>query len=166
MIITRIHIYIAVILMIVAMLLLNNGCNRKDRKLPDYILDKQQMISLITDIHLTESALAQKQSQGAVVTDMALVYYDSLLVKHSVTKAQIDSSLLYYSRRPELFEDIYRQVITQLSKKENEIAEKKDQQSDTLALQQPEPPPEPENDTTKHVKPDTIHESIREQPMY
>lgn len=163
---TRIPKYTVVILLFALLLSLNNGCNRKDHNLQDYILDKEQMISLITDIHLAESALAHKQSQGVVVSDMALVYYDSLLVKHSVTKTQIDSSLLYYSRRPKVFEDIYSQVITQLSKKENEIAEKKDQQPDSTALQQSETPFEPDKDTSEHVKPDTIHQPIRKQPMY
>jgi len=144
---------------IVLVSLISIACKNSNKELPDYVLGREAMIDVITDIHLIEAALAKKQNKGLLAFDLAEIYYDSLYAKYSISKAEIDSSIAYYSRRPEIFDAIYVKVITNLSKKESEI----ELESDTTQVvpDYEEPLSEPE----EAFEPEPGREIRVEQPL-
>jgi len=85
-----------------------------------YVLDQAAMIEVLTDIHLIEVALVGKQQQGIQAFDISQIYYDSLFAKHNISKQILDSSLVYYSLRPDVMERVYAEVITRISKRQSE----------------------------------------------
>lgn len=107
---------------------------RLESELPPDALNKNTMIDLLTDIHLIEATLAQKQVKGVLVFDIAEIYYDSLFAKYSIQKAQLDSSIAYYSRNPDIYENIYTEVITNLSKIESAQSQILEQDSLNLLI--------------------------------
>jgi hypothetical protein len=109
------------------------SCNNNSSELPEYVLDQETMAMVLTDIHLIEASLQKKQNKGLLAFDLAEIYYDTLVRKYSITRLQIDSSMVYYSRYPEIYDAIYTNVITNLSKKENEITESPKTVSDISA---------------------------------
>jgi hypothetical protein len=109
------------ILLCLAVFMFATACKRRDADLPEYVLDRETMTAVLTDIHLIESALKEKQNQGLLAFELSEIYFDSLCAKYDISRTQIDSSIAYYSRRPEIFDAIYVKVITNLSKKESEI---------------------------------------------
>lgn len=117
---------------------------RLEPELPPDALNTNTMIDLLTDIHLIEATLTQKQAQGLLAFDFAEIYYDSLFVKYDIQKAQFDSSIAYYSRNPDAYEEIYAVVITNLSKIESAQGHIADQHSESLLIIEPEVEEEPE----------------------
>lgn len=110
---------------LLAVLLGGSSCNNNSKsKLPAYVLDQETMAGIITDMHLIEAILAQKQISGELVLDSAQVYYDSLFATYDIQRKHLDSSFVYYGSHPELLDAIYTQVITRLSKKEVQSIEK------------------------------------------
>jgi len=102
-------------------------------ELPPYVLDKETIEKVLTDVHLIEAALLRKQSQGLLAFDLAEIYYDSLFQKHGINKQNFDSTVAYYSRNPIELEEIYKNVITNLSRIEGE-KDKREGMQDTMRI--------------------------------
>jgi hypothetical protein len=98
------------------------SCGDKDEEseLPAYVIDRNKLTAIITDMHLVEAALVEKQHQGALSFDLSEIYFDTLFAKYSVTRMQLDSSIAHYSRNPAVLDAIYVNVITNLSKIQSE----------------------------------------------
>jgi len=111
------------------------SCGRPARRteLPPYVMDKETIEKVLTDLHLIEAVLIRKQSQGLMAFDLAEIYYDSLFKKHGVSKQQFDSTIAFYSRNPGELDEIYKNVITNLSRLESEEG-KSDGVPDTLTI--------------------------------
>lgn len=93
---------------------------------PDYVLDEQQMTTLLTDIHRAEGLLEAQKSQYDEVEQQQAVMA-AVLVKHQVTRAQYDSSLIWYSQNLKQLIRVYARVKSNLEQEaeqwENIIAE-------------------------------------------
>lgn len=71
------------------------------------IMSKREMRLFLTDLHLLEGVFS---ADYTIDDDEKLYYYHALFLKHGITKAQFDSSLVYYTRNPKMFERIYTRV--------------------------------------------------------
>jgi hypothetical protein len=83
--------------------LLQFACSNR----PDDILSRSEMKSFLTDLHLLEGVFL---SDVTISEDDKILYYQALFQKHGISKAQFDSSLVYYTRNPKVFERIYTGV--------------------------------------------------------
>ncbi len=93
---------------IVTMLILA-ACNG----VPDGVLDKDEMASLLADIHKGESAIDVNYSQFDS-DSMKRVVRQSVYRAHNVTQAEVDSSYSYYGHHIEDYLEVYDKVIAQL----------------------------------------------------
>lgn len=88
---------------------------------PRGILHSWEMRALLYDLHRTDALLqisgVQYQSE-----DIRNLYYAEILEKHGVTQAQFDSSLVWYTAHPQLFDKIYPKVVVRLMNEEQEFA--------------------------------------------
>lgn len=92
-----------------AALLLAAACSG----VPDGVLDKEDMASLMADIHKGESAIAL--SDGRFYSDsMRYVVRKSIYDAHGVTAEEVDSSLRYYAHHIEDYQEVYDMVIEKL----------------------------------------------------
>jgi hypothetical protein len=96
----RISLYIALILVL-------TGCR------PKGILHSWEMRSLLYDLHRTDALLVISGAQHEN-TGVRNIYYAEVLEKHGVTQAQFDSSLVWYTAHPQLFDKIYPKVVARL----------------------------------------------------
>lgn len=93
------------------------GCTQ----LPDEVLDKDDMVDLLVDIHKGESVVDIQR--GAYSNDsLKKVVKQSILLKHGVTQAQLDSSFVWYGNHIEDYLKIYDEVIKVL---EDELKQSK-----------------------------------------
>lgn len=83
-----------------------SGCHRQR-------LSQRQMIGVLTDMHRLEGILqisgVQREDEEEVQT-----YYDAVLAEHHTTRAQFDSSLVWYTNHPQRFNKIYPYVLKNL----------------------------------------------------
>lgn len=93
---------VAVCLLSVLTVLLS-GCR------PRGILHSGEMRRILADLHKTDGLVQTLNLQYG--HDEALnIYYAQVLEKHGVTQAQFDSSLVWYTAHPVLFDKIYPKV--------------------------------------------------------
>ena len=95
------------------------ACNEAVETIPDNVLSKEDMVSVMVDIQLIEAALSINQSEEAKET--AYYNYDSVLKQHNLSKEKFDESFKYYSEHPELMEQIYEEMLSELSKRQAEV---------------------------------------------
>lgn len=80
---------------------------------PKGILSSKQMEDLLVDLHTTE-ALLQVKGYTYGHDEQVRGYYLAVLEAHHTTQAQFDSSLVWYTANPTIFDKIYPNVIERL----------------------------------------------------
>lgn len=76
---------------------------------PDGVLSARKMRRVLTDMHVLEGVIGTKYP--GIPEREQVYYYQSIFLKHGVTKAEFDSSLVYYTKNPKAFERIYTRVV-------------------------------------------------------
>lgn len=110
-------------------MLLLAACNSR----PDGVMSKSEMVDFLTDLHKLDGALATN-GIGSAQDRENVYYYNALLKKHEITKANFDSSLVWYSKNPKNFEKIYAQVIENLTEFDKEVKSGKFNPVDSATL--------------------------------
>jgi hypothetical protein len=101
------------------LLLLYTSCQRDEAE----VLGRGKMREVLVDIHLLEGIFSVKQTP---LTEREQVYYyEALFRKHKVSRADFDSSLVYYTRKPKTFERLYTRVIADLNTLNQEVLDGK-----------------------------------------
>jgi len=109
---------------IAVLLVLASACKPKSEfevdeamlnSVPDSVLSVEQMISIMTDVHLAE-AWAQENKKDTIPTDVRLkTYYATIFSMHQVEAEKYNSSFKYYANDPVLMNHIYTKVVEQLN---------------------------------------------------
>jgi len=73
------------------------------------------MREVLVDLHKTD-ALLQLSGLQYGHDEAANIYYAMTLERHGVTQAQFDSSLVWYTAHPQLFDKIYPKVLKELQR--------------------------------------------------
>ena len=82
---------------------------------PSKYIQPGDMEDILYDYHIAQ-AMADDESQDNTNRDFnQTLYFAAVLEKHGVTKADFDSSLVYYYIRADRFNDIYKRVVKRLS---------------------------------------------------
>jgi len=147
--------FISFAVVLFALLLLWASCGEKDEKsdLPAYVIDRKTLTAILTDMHLVEAALVEKQQQGEMSFELSEIYYDTLLAKYLVTRMQLDSSIKHYSRNPAVLDAIYVNVITNLSKIQSEPLKSKETEHEFPLEPEPEADEESEAAPEEEIEP-------------
>ena len=80
---------------------------------PDGVLSSNKMVIVMTDLHRLDGVL-QVKSYLHGQKDEEAAYYDAVLSKHGVTRAEFDSSLVWYTHHPQRFNKLYPRVLKNL----------------------------------------------------
>ncbi len=73
------------------------------------VLSAGKMVSVLTDLHRMDGMLQVKGITRLSKED-EIAYYDAVLASHDVTRAQFDSSLVWYTMHPQRFNKLYPRV--------------------------------------------------------
>ena len=85
-------------------------------QVPDKIIQPGKMEDILYDYHLAQAMAIYQQSSSEEKRDYdRTLYFAAVLEKHGVTRADFDSSLVYYYTRADCFTDIYKHVTERLS---------------------------------------------------
>jgi len=107
-------------------LLLLTSCVQPPReKVPANIINPDDMVKIYRDIHLTDAYIANQKLRINIDYIKINGYYNSITEKYGYSRTKIDSSMNYYSHHPELMNEIYDIVLTDLSKMEDTVGTKK-----------------------------------------
>lgn len=81
---------------------------------PKGILHSWEMRNVLIDLHKTDALLQISGVQNSE-SEVKAIYYAQVLEKHGITQAEFDSSLVWYTAHPQLFDKIYPKVMAQLT---------------------------------------------------
>lgn len=83
--------------------------------IPKQYLQPDEMENLLYDYHVAQALARQEWQTEDERNYNQSLYFDAVLEKHHITKAQFDSSMVYYYTRADRFEDVYKRVSKRLS---------------------------------------------------
>ena len=107
--------------------MLLSGCS----KTPNYVISESDMADLMVDIYKAEVIL--ENNPGNYRDDsLKMTLRQSVMMKHGVTQAQLDTSLIWYSHNLDVYKEVYKDIISQLEDEQRELS-KSDFTSVTIA---------------------------------
>ena len=80
---------------------------------PRGVLSNREMRNVLYDLHRADGAIQVAGYNYSHDQEVA-GYYKNVLDKHGITQAQFDSSLVWYTDNPQIFNKIYPKVIERL----------------------------------------------------
>ncbi|MCF8232796.1 MAG: DUF4296 domain-containing protein [Bacteroidales bacterium] len=118
----------AVIFVLLGFFLIMGACDR-DKDSPEYrIVEKDEMVDVMVDVHLVEAALRNKKLSGDSLKKLTNNYYQNLFDKHNISRRDFDSSFAYYEDNVGELNKIYEKVIEGLNKKQRKLEQIKKEQ--------------------------------------
>lgn len=107
------------LVMFIAITALATGCSpvgeKKSVRVPDHIISPDSMVSLITDLQITEATLREYKRLGQEDDTRNKAFMAEVFAKHQVTPQHYDSSTAWYEQHLELYQQIYTDVVTRIS---------------------------------------------------
>jgi len=100
------------------------ACEQKEEK-PDFLWEEDRFVEVLTEFQITESIIRlgyHRFPDSSYATDSI---YAALYQELGVTEAEFDSNYHYHIKDPEKMAKLYEQVITRLSERSAEAAQKK-----------------------------------------
>ena len=83
-------------------------------KTPRQYIQPDDMEDILVEYHVAKAMAMQKAQRDMSRSYQTALYIDAVLAKYGVSKAQFDSSLVYYYTRADRFEPIYKRVSERL----------------------------------------------------
>lgn len=80
---------------------------------PRGVLSTREMRDVLYDLHRTDGAVQIAGYNYSHDAELAACY-KAVLDKHGITQAQFDSSLVWYTDNPQIFNKVYPRVVTRL----------------------------------------------------
>lgn len=87
----------------------------------DYILSEKKIVRVIIDMHIADAIQTDRNMKVLIDDFKSIDFYKSVFEKHNITKEQFDSSIHYYTKRPEEYQRIYEKVFSEMSKMESDL---------------------------------------------
>ena len=100
---------------IVFVLILEAASCSDSNKVPEYVIEQGKFVEILTDFQKAESIirLGYHRYQDSVIPNDSV--YNAVFRKYNITKADFDTNYNYYANQPEVFEEMYDEVIVNLS---------------------------------------------------
>jgi hypothetical protein len=81
---------------------------------PDSLISRSQMVRILTDVHLTEAALAYIRTKEKSDKDLSGDYYNAVFSKYKISRKNFESNFDYYKRDQDGLIKMYEDVILNL----------------------------------------------------
>ena len=93
------------------------ACGNAEKNPASTVLTEEEMVHIMTDIHLLEGARIADRVMGDTVK--LSHYYEKLYGKYELTEEAFKESFRYYTEHPKEFDRIYEKVIEALNELES-----------------------------------------------
>lgn len=108
--------------------------NQPEIKVPEHLLNEEEMVTIITDVQLVEGALSYRRTLRVEQKDFRKSAYQQLFSTYGITAKILNENISYYNNEPEKMELIYEQVLAKLSRIQSELTEN-ESKTDSTAVE-------------------------------
>lgn len=112
--------------------------NKTEVKIPDHYLEREEMVEILTDIQIAEGIITNNRvHRKKIKKEYKDSIYQRLFDHYNITAETLKENIAFYNVDPSVMEEIYEDVLANLSKVQSEIMmdtiAKKEILTDTLA---------------------------------
>ena len=97
------------------------SCGVGKNTIPKEVMDKRVMVPILVDIHLADAIIEKRSSIEKPDTAMTQNIYQQIFQAHHITRNQFYNSYHFYETHPVILNELYAEVITELSKKDAQL---------------------------------------------
>ncbi len=97
------------------------SCSTPKVEIPKMVIDKEKMVSILTDLHLAEAAGTLNFTNKDTSKLIAANYNEFIFKNHNTTKVEFMKSYNYYVSHPEELNSVYDGVLMELSKMQGNL---------------------------------------------
>jgi hypothetical protein len=87
-------------------------------KIPSGVLDKEEYVSVLTDLALAESA-ANLNVKNVRIEKLDSTYAFDPLKEHHISSEKYNATARFYAEHPDLYKEVYEEVLKRLSELES-----------------------------------------------
>ncbi len=98
-------------------LILSTLISCSEKEINKYIIPQEALIPMLCDFHIFDAASKQGVISNNRNNFVRHQQYNSILLKYKVERAKFDSTINYYSHRPEEHKTLYQKVEARLIEK-------------------------------------------------
>ena len=102
----------ATLLILVAVLLV--GCGKTEQIKGKEFIDREVLVDMLVDIHLVDGITNDRKFHRKYEVD-EIDLLTPILEKYQVSRSMLDTTLAEYSRYPDLFDQVYNEVLIKLN---------------------------------------------------
>lgn len=112
---------------LLALVLVLVACDAPPIEKPKNLIKEKTMIKMLTDIHLAEATYIHMRYDSLVRNSSTANFYYSVLEQYQVPDSVFEKSYIYYLSDPKQFEQMYREVMNNLSLIEQDFSGRKEE---------------------------------------
>ncbi len=90
-------------------------------KIPDEVLKHGEMVKVLADFHLVESALLHKQHKLGDMQQNSMYFFSFILDKHGITQEEFNTSLKWYIYNINEYEKVYADLVAYYTQMQKDI---------------------------------------------
>lgn len=107
--------------LLIILILVSCTGKKKEIVIPEEVISVDTMKMLLVDFHIIEAAMFDRYVGKEGDEDSISQYYADAMAKYSVTREKFNESMFFYCQNPEIFQNIYAEVVVELNKKQSEV---------------------------------------------
>lgn len=111
------------------------SCNPKEEK-PEDIWSEERMVEVLTEVQLTEAIVRLGYNRLSDTMYHNDTLYSSVFRLLGTNQDEFDKNLDYYVKHPQQLEDVYDQVITNLSTRTSELKASRKELKESPAIEE------------------------------
>lgn len=101
------------------------GCAGVEPEIPEGIVARDSMVTLLAEVHIAEATLIRSGSKGLDI-NIKSAYLQEVLTNAGVDTTRFLQSFDFYSTQPEMFAEMYEEVVVEISKRQSRANAPKD----------------------------------------
>ena len=98
--------------------LLVMACKEKSVPVPEEVIQKDKMKTILIDIHVADAVAETKAQAGMNEKLLTEEYHQQIFKNHQVTQQLFVESMKFYESNPKLLDEMYAGIQDELSKRE------------------------------------------------
>jgi hypothetical protein len=116
------HMRLRILSLAILVLLAIASCENENERVAAEVIDREQFVDILAEVQILESTHQFIKSKNK---DFRLDYnYQWIYKEYGITEEEFKASVDYYSADPEVFEELFDEVIIKISEKQAELEQK------------------------------------------
>jgi len=117
---------------------MNQGCSKPKKITGREFIEKEVLVDVLVDIHLVDGITNDRKFYRRFTDADSIDVLGPILEKHQVNRQMFDTTLLVYTRHPELFDEVYNDVLSRLNMMLDELDEDEEDVEEVFDVSKPE----------------------------